>query len=388
MIAFWYGICQKIFEMNDQIRSLFPATKQCVYLNSAAVSPIPTSAIDAINWQLNDVATNGTRHFQSWVDTKDRARQLLAAMMSVRPDQVAFVRNTSDGFSSIANGIEWLDGDNIVSFAGEFPANFYPWRRIRDTKNIELRLVGETNGRVNVDDLIDAIDGNTRVVAISAVQFASGYRADLERISKAIHAVDGLLCVDIIQALGARSLDLPALGVDAACGASHKWLCSPEGCGYIYLSDRARGRISPTLTGWISVEDPWNFVDREQVLKSTALAWESGTGPASLFFGLEQSLKLLTETGLNLIESHLDHLTSHLCSRLHGSNYEIVSSRDPSERSSIVCIRHRDGMHPNAIAKQLENKGVIVSPRNDRVRIAPHFYNNVEDIDRLIDVLP
>lgn len=374
--------------MNQAIRSLFPAANKYTYLNSAAVSPIPTTAIEAVNLQLNDVAANGTRNFNDWVDTKGRARKLLASMMNVRDEQVAFVRNTSDGFASIAAGLPWKAGDNIVSFAGEFPSNFYPWRRIRDDFGVELRLAPEHGGRIDLDELIAMIDGNTRVVAISAVQFASGFRADLERVGRAARAVDALFCVDIIQGLGAMPFDLPAQFVDAACGASHKWLCAPEGCGFIYLSDRARERVKPVLTGWISVETPWDFADREQPFKSTALAWESGTGCSALFYGLEQSLKLLIDAGASKIESHLAVLTDHLCDGFGGKNYEIVSSRLDGERSQIVCVKHRDGIHPNALAAELESQNIIVSPRGDRLRIAPHLYNNSEDIERLLDALP
>lgn len=374
--------------MNEQIRSQFPATQTYAYLNSAAVSPIPTTAVAAVNSQLNDVAGHGMRGYQNWIDTKDRCRDLLAGMLKVRSDQVAFVRNTSDGFASIANGIKWQTGDNIVSFEREFPANFYAWRRVRDDHGVELRLCPELDGRIDLDELVSLIDTNTKVVAISGVQFASGYRADLERIGRAARAVDALFCVDIIQGLGAMPFDLPSQFVDAACGASHKWLCAPEGCGYIYLSDRARERVRPTLVGWISVETPWDFEDREQPFKPTALAWESGTGPASLFYGLEQSLKLLTETGAERIESHLADLTDSLCDSLAGREYEIISSRLPGEKSQIVCIKHRGGLTSNQLAATLEQQNVIVSPRGDRLRIAPHFYNNSADIDRLIDALP
>ena len=374
--------------MNDEIRSLFPAASNFTYLNSAAVSPMPTTAIEAVTRQLNDVASSGMLHYQDWVDTKDRCRALVATMLNVRPDQVAFLRNTSDGVASIANGLKWHPGDNIVSFANEFPANFYPWRRIRDECGVELRLVAEHGGRFDTDELTGMIDSNTRVVAISAVQYASGFRADLERIGRAARAVDALFCVDIIQGFGAMPFDLPAQFVDAACGASHKWLCAPEGCGMIYLSDRARERLQPTLVGWISVETPWDFADREQPFKSTALAWESGTGCSSLFYGLEQSLKLLHETGAEKIESHLAGLTDNLCDSLAGRDYEMVSSRAPGEKSAIVCIKHRGGLHANQIAAQLENDKVIISPRGDRLRIAPHFYNNIEDIDRLVATLP
>jgi cysteine desulfurase/selenocysteine lyase len=154
------------------------------------------------------------------------------------------------------------------------------------------------------------------------------------------------------------------------------------------LSDRARERVAPTLVGWISVETPWDFEDREQPFKSTALAWESGTGCSSLFYGLEQSLKLLNETGAGKIEAHLAELTDQLCDSLGGSDYEIVSSRREGERSQIVCLKHRGGLNPNEIFTSLENQKIIVSPRGDRLRIAPHFFNNSGDIDRLVEALP
>src|SRR6476469_2677152 len=126
--------------MNEQIRSLFPAAKRYTFMNSAAVSPQPTPAVEAVKRQLDDVSAHGSSHFQDWVDTKNRARQLVAEMLHVRSEQIGFLRNTSDGIGAIANGLQWNSDDNIVSFAAEFPANFYPWRRIRDRYGVELRL--------------------------------------------------------------------------------------------------------------------------------------------------------------------------------------------------------------------------------------------------------
>ena len=261
--------------MNQQIRSLFPAASKYTYLNSAAVSPIPTTAIEAVSSQLNDVSLNGSNNFNEWVATKNRARVLVAAMLGARPEQIAFMRNTSDGFASVANGLIWTNTDNIVSFEQEFPANFYPWRMVRDRFGVELRLCKEINGRVQIDELISMIDSNTKLVAISAVQYASGFKADLERIGRAARNADALFAVDIIQGLGAMGFDLPAQFVDIASGSSHKWLCGPEGCGILYMSDRARERVVPTFVGWISVETPWDFGDRGQPFKPNALAMES-----------------------------------------------------------------------------------------------------------------
>lgn len=374
--------------MNEQIRSLFPAAKAYTYLNSAAVSPLPTTAVEAVLSQLRDVSHNGSENYSDWIDTKNRARALIAEMLGVQADQIAFMRNTSDGFASVASGLDWVNGDNIVSFAEEFPSNFYPWRRVRDEFGVELRLCPERQGRIVLDEFIDLIDNRTKLVAISAVQFASGFKVDLEAIGAAARKVGALFAVDIIQGLGAMSFDFPGQMVDIASCASHKWLCAPEGCGFIYLSDHARDRVKPTFVGWISVETPWDFADREQKFKPTALAWESGTGCASLFYGLEQSLLLLKSTGLSKIEKYLSELSDMLCEKLLEKNYDIVSSRLPAEKTAIVCIKHRDGINSNVLADHLKKEKIIVSPRGDRLRIAPHFYNNASDIDHLINSLP
>lgn len=370
--------------MNEQIRGLFPATKNYTYLNSAAVAPLPTTAIDAVISQLRDVSENGSENYVEWIATKNRARELVAKMLNVSAEQIAFMRNTSDGFATVANGLKWQSGDNIVSFEKEFPANFYAWRKTRDDFGVELRLCPERNGRIDLDEFIDLIDANTKLVSISAVQYGSGFCADLERIGEAARKVDALFAVDIIQAFGTMPFDLPAQLVDVASGASHKWLCAPEGCGILYLSDKARERIAPTLVGWISVEDAWDFEDLEQEFKSNALAWETGTDCSSLFYGLEQSAKLLFETGAEKIQNYLEELTDYLCELLPTEDYEIVSSREKSEKSQIVCIKHRHGTTPTEIFKHLQKENIIVSPRNDRIRIAPHFFNNRADIEKLV----
>lgn len=374
--------------MNEKIRGLFPAAEKYTYLNSAAVAPLPTIAVEAVISQLRDVSQNASLNYSEWIATKNRARQIIAEMLKVKPEQIAFMRNTSDGFATVAGGLKWEKGDNIVSFEKEFPANFYAWRRVRDDFGVELRLCPEKNGRIDLDEFINLIDTNTKLVAISAVQYGSGFRAELEKIGEAARKVDALFAVDIIQALGTMPFDLNAQKVDIAAGASHKWLCSPEGCGILYLSDRARERVEPTLVGWISVEDAWDFEDTEQKYKPNALAWETGTGCSSLFYGLEQSAKLLSETGVENIQNYLEELTHYLCEILPTENYEVVSSREKGEKSQIVCIKHRNGLTPIEIAEHLQKENIVVSPRNDRIRIAPHFFNNQEDIQRLMENLP
>ena len=374
--------------MNEQLRALFPITRSFNYLNHAAVSPPPTPTIAAVESQLRDVNANGSLHYREWVATKERARQLVATMIGARAEQVAFLRNTSDGLSSVGNGLCWQPGDNLVTFSNEFPSNVYPWRRLRDTMGVEIRVCEERSGRIDLNELIGLIDARTRVVTISHVQYASGFRADLERIGKAARRHDALLVVDIIQSLGVIPIDVESELIDVAAAAGHKWLLTPEGIGLLYLSDRARERIEPTLVGWVSVINPEDYNNFAQEWNKGALAWESGTGPSALFYGFEASLRLLTETGVARIKEYLEDLTNHLCERLANSDYEVVSSRAPGEKSQIVCIRHKNGVSPMSLYAHLRERHIITAPRGDRLRVSPHLYNSVKEIDAVIDSLP
>lgn len=374
--------------MTPELRALFPITERAVYLNHAAVSPPPTPTIKAVEAQLRDVHENGSVNFHSWLAVKERARELLAGLLGARPEQVAFVRNTSDGLSTVANGLAWKAGDNIVTFRWEFPSNIYPWLRLRDVFGVEVRMAEERDGRVDLNELESLVDQNTRLIAISHVQFASGFRSNLERLGKLARRQDALLVVDVIQSLGVVPIDVGSELVDVAAGAGHKWLLSPEGVGYLYLSDRARERIQPTLVGWISVPNPEDYLNFEQGWNHGALAWETGTGPAALIHGFKASLDLLNEYGPSRIANYLEELTDHLCERVRGKPYQIVSSRAPGEKSQIVCIRHTGGLSAMALYAQLKQQNIITAPRGDRLRIAPHLYNSLAEIAQLADALP
>jgi cysteine desulfurase/selenocysteine lyase len=374
--------------MNESLRALFPLCERVVYLNHAAVSPPPVPTIEAVAAQLRDVAENGSLHYRSWVAVRERARKLAAEMLGALPHQLALMRNTSDGLSTIANGLSWQRGDNIVTFRREFPSNIYPWLRLRETQGVEVRFAEERDGRVDLEELIELVDDRTRIVAISQVQYGSGFRADLERIGRAARAHDALLVVDVIQGMGVLPINVEAELIDAAAGACHKWLLTPEGVGLLYLSDRARERIEPTLVGWSSVTDPEDYSNFEQAWARGTLAWETGTAPTALIHGLASSLGLLKEVGLQRISAHLLGLTDYLCERLRSRGYEIVSSRRTGEKSQIVCIEPKEGWTPMALYSHLKNQGIIAAPRGDRLRISPHLYNTTEEIEALIDALP
>ena len=374
--------------MTPELRALFPVTERYIYLNHAAISPPPLATIRAVEAQLNDVQHNGSANYRSWVAVKEHTRELLAGLLSARPDQVAFVRNTSDALSTVANGLDWRVGDNIVTFSREFPSNVYPWLRIRDTFGVEVRMCEERDGRIDPDEFESFIDRNTRLVAISHVQYASGFRADLERLGRVVRQHDALFVVDAIQALGVIPTDVEAELVDVAAGGGHKWLLTPEGVGYLYLSDRARDRIQPTLVGWTSVPDPNDYFNFDQGWNRGTLAWETGTAPTALIHGLKESLTLLNNQGVQNIANYLDELTDYFCERVKEKKYEVVSSRAPGEKSQIVCVRHPGGMSPMALYAHLMARNIVTAPRGGRLRISPHLYNTSQEVDEFVRALP
>ena len=374
--------------MNEHLRSLFSHTGSVVYLNHAAVSPPPARTIAAVAAQMKDVAEHGSLHYRDWVATRERARSLAAGMIGARPEQVAFMRNTSDALSTIANGLRWRAGENVVTFRGEFPSNVYPWLRLRDAFGVEVRFCEERDGRIDLAEMTGLIDERTRVVAVSQVQYGSGFRADLERLGRAARSHDALLVVDVIQGMGALPLNVEAELIDAAAAACHKWLLTPEGVGLLYLSERARERIQPTLVGWTSVPEPEDYGNFEQEWARGALAWETGTAPTALIHGLEASLSLLLETGIERIAAHLRDLTDDLCERLTGRGYELVSSRLSQEKSQIVCVRHGGEWSAGALYHHLKKQGIVAAPRGNRLRISPHLYNTTADLEALMSALP
>ncbi len=374
--------------MDQTIRDLFPVVRSGTYLNSAAMAPMPQPSVDAITAQLDDVAANGAAHFDKWAETKCRVRTMVAELLGVTPETIAFTRNTSDGLCSVASGIDWREGDNIVSFEKEFPANYYPWRKVSDDRGVELRLCPETSGRIDIDELCALISDRTRLVTVSAVQYHSGFRLDLERVGRVARRHDALFCVDIIQAFGAMPLDLPSQLVDIAAGSSYKWLCAPEGCGIFYLNDRANERIKPSSRGWTSVKNAWDFCDREQAMVSDSRGWETGMGGSALFYGFEESLKILSRARIENIEMHLQELTEFLCEMIPRSRFQIASSRCSGERSQIVAIRPLNGHSSCEIVQQLAQDGITVSSRGACIRVSPHLFNTFDDIERFVYALP
>lgn len=377
--------------MNDAIRQLFPVTERYIYMNHAAVSPLPKPTVEAMSQQLQQVMQHGTVKLATWWEAIERTRQRVAQLVNARPEEIAFMRNTSDGLSAIANGIAWKPGDNVVIAGCEFPANVYPWMRLQ-AEGVELRMAPERQGRVDTEELLARVDRRTRVLAVSFVQFASGFRMDLERLGAFCRKRDILFVVDAIQGLGALRFDVEQFQVDAFAADGHKWLLGPEGAAILYISRRALERVKPTLVGWMSVRNWKDSIFAEELTydltpREGALRFESGTLNACGLCGLGASVELILNIGVQKIEEHILALGQELCERAQARGYQVISSRRPGEASGIVCLVHpRYPAHE--LVEHLGARGIIVSARLGRLRIAPHVYNTFGEIARVAAHLP
>jgi selenocysteine lyase/cysteine desulfurase len=373
--------------MNSEIRKLFPVTQNCVYLNHAAVCPISIPVYERMQRHSRDVMENGAVHFREWLAAVKQTRELAARLINAGPDEIAFAPNTSAGLAMIANGLDWRAGDNIVTADCEFPANVVPWMRIRREFGVEVKMVRERDCRLETEEILNLIDDRTRVVALSFVEFASGFRNDLSAIGRRCRERDVLFVVDAIQGLGALELDVEACAIDALSADAHKYLLGPEGVAVFYVGRRAIERVKPTLVGWLSVNNPEDYLNYDQPYASDARRFESGALNTAGVIGLGAAIELFMQTGLGNIENYLLDLGDYLCGRLSDLGYRVDSSRRAGEKSAIICVHH-EKYSAQELYHRLNDRGVITTPRLGRLRISPHFYNTREDIDRLIEALP
>jgi len=373
--------------MNESIRSLFPVIRNQIYMNHAAVSPLSTRVRDAMTGLINDVTDYGAVHWDDWCRMYDHARSSAAKLVNAPPHAIAFMRNTSDGISAVANGIDWREGDTVVTNNVEFPSNIYPWMRLEQARGVKLRMAEEREGRIDPDELLSLIDDRTRVVAISWVQFSSGFRSDLQRIGKFCRERGIIFFVDAIQGLGGLRLDVERDYVDAFAADAHKYLIGPEGMALLYVSDRVIDRIKPTVLGWMSVKGYEHHLNYDLNYRDGALRFECGSLNTAGVYGIGAAIDLLLEVGAEKIEAYLMGLADYLVERLVAKGYEVFGSRRPGETSAIVTCKHeRHSSH--SLYHSLLEKRIVTASRVKRLRISPHFYNTREEVDALIDALP
>lgn len=369
-----------------EIRKTFPITKRFCYLNHAGVSPFSTSVAAALHAHAEEQTAHAGVVERRWVKRVEEARRQAARLINARPSEIAFVDNTTQGLNYFARGITWKKGDNVVLPRVEFPSNVYPWLSLKE-QGVRLKFVPERKGRVLVEDLEQAIDARTRILAISFVEFSSGYRNRLAEVGKICRKRGVYFVVDGIQGLGALNLDAEKCLIDGLSAGGHKWLLAPQGTGIFYCSSRVLNQLRHPTPGWLSMVNWQDYYNFRYKLWPDSRRYESAQKNLIGIAGLGAALKMINGLGIESVERRILDTTDHLCRLLEARGAKVLSPRGEGEKSGIVTFklpRHSG----EKVCAHLLRRRIITVPRQGGVRVSPHFYNTGEEMERLVASLP
>lgn len=375
------------FDVAALRRAEFPWADETIYLNHASTGPLPERtrlALEAFNRRR---ATPFRLPDRDLFATLDRARQLIARLISATVEEIGLTVNTSFGIGVVARAIPLRAGDVVLVSDREFPANMYPWLRLRES-GIEAELVPTTpEGWPDEARLLERLaDPRVRVLAVSLVQFSNGYRVDLDALSAATRQTGAYLVVDAIQAVGQLPVDVSRTPVDVLACGGQKWLLSPWGTGFVYVRRELIDQLRPPVTGWMAFEgtdDLTRLTEYSDSLRASARRFELATLPYQDVAGLNSSLELILELEVERIQAHLQQLHEPVLAWARRRSARIVSPRG-AHGSGILCLAPDD---VGAAFRRLKAARIICSLREGAIRLSPHGYNTVEEMERVAAVL-
>jgi cysteine desulfurase / selenocysteine lyase len=362
----------------------FPQDPELCYLNHAAVAPWPKRAAEAVQRFAFENMTSGATHYPQWIKVERQLRERLAWLINAdSADDIALVKNTSEGLSFVAAGLDWRPGERIVGIADDFPSNRVVWEALHD-RGVHFDTV-DTNAADDPERaLIAAITPDTRLMAISSVHFATGVRLDLPRIAAACRERGVLLCVDAIQSLGALRFDLQQVPADFVVADGHKWMLGAEGLGLFYVRPALRERLRLTQFGWAMREQPGDYSANPWSPAESARRFECGSPNMLGIQVLSESLGLLQEVGWQTVEARLQTITDRLIEQLTAlPGCRLRTPSDWLRRAGIVSFDF-EGKDSEQLHNELMKAGVICASRGGFVRFSPHFYTRDEVVDNAV----
>ncbi len=374
------------------LRDEFPITRRrprCVHLNHAGMAPLCRPVMGAMTTLLEDQGENGALRFRAWLDDIEETRRLAARLIGADDGEIAFVLNTTDGMSIAASGLPWRPGDNAVVYQKGYPAAVRPFLALA-RRGVEIRRVDDDgSGRIFPDAVLARCDGRTRAVGLSLVEYATGFRLDVEALGPLLAERGIRFVVDAIQGLGVTPLDVRRAQIDALASGGFKWLLGPMGSGFLFVRREVLPEIEIRSAGAGSVERPFDFDDLDQPLSSSARRFEGGTWNLAGIVGLRAALELLLDgVGVEAARDRIFSLVDRAAEALRSRGYEIrtpLASR--SERSGILAFTH-----PAHAAREIERRaaanGVAMATRGGFARISPHAWNDESDIDAFLEAVP
>lgn len=367
----------------------FPGVSEVAYLNAAAVAPIPERTRRAAEAYGRRRSRPHELQADDFDGVLERARASAARLIGADPAEIALGSNTSFGLNLAAHALPIEAGSVIVVSDREFPANVYPWMRQR-ARGARLEIVPtDSRGFPDEDRLLERLDrGDVSVFALSAVQFASGFCADLPRFGRFCAEREIFFVVDGIQALGQVEIDVRQAGIDILATGGHKWLCAPFGTGFAYVRQELQDRLEPHLVGWTGMQactDYTRLLDYKYEFLPDARRYEPATQGLQDLVGLNESIELLLEAGVSRIRAHQQEVLRPLLDWLaEHPEVAVVSDPSPARRTGILCFQPTN---PENTFQALGDAGVACVLREGAIRVAPHLYNTVDDVARVVDVL-
>jgi cysteine desulfurase/selenocysteine lyase len=363
------------------IRSEFPALERWTYLNTATFGQMPKRSVEAVARHFARRDETACADFLSWFDDVDQLRASLARLIHGQPDDIAFVPNTATAVSQLITGLEWRPGDRVVTLQDEFPDNLYISALLarRGVEFVEARR----------NEIYWALTSRTRLVVLSSVNYADGFRPPLEEIAPRVHELGALLYVDGTQSLGALQFDVNAAQPDMFSVHGYKWLLSPNGAGFMYVRPSLRERLEPQVVGWRSHRGWRDVSDLHHGVPefvSSAEKYEGGIPAVPGLYGMHASVEMMHQIGLAAIERRAMRLAGLVRTALRGLGARLPSDESPHFDSPIVAAR-LEGRPAPEVAAELKRRGVLISARHGNLRVSTHFYNNENDVDRLAEEL-
>jgi selenocysteine lyase/cysteine desulfurase len=375
------------FDVRELRAQEFPWTSQATYLNNASIGPLPARTVRVLA-DFNSRRAELHRLEEHWfLDLLVESRRLAGQLLNVPSGTIALATNTSFGLNIAAQALPFAPDDIVLVSDREFPANVYPWMALR-SRGVKLELAQVTPEGWPDEDYLTArmADPQVKALAVSLVQFSNGYRVDLGRLSRGAAATGTWLVVDAIQGLGHLPVDLAETPVDIlSCGAQ-KWLCSPWGSGFFHVRESLIEQLTPPMAGWMAYEGTDDFTQltryREE-LRSDARRFEVVTLPYQDFAGMNSSLGLLLELGLTGVSEHVLGLRRPIEDWADRRGIPLASPRG-AHASGIICVTPPE---PARCHQKLREAGIICSLREGSIRLSPHGYNTLEEMERVVEVL-
>jgi selenocysteine lyase/cysteine desulfurase len=369
----------------SEARKQFPHTwTDKIYLDHAAISPISFRVREAVGKYLEQRSLERIESYPWAPKMAHQTKGMIAERLGTSADRIAFVMNTADGLNVLASGLKWNRGDRILLYRYEYPTNVYPFL-VRTHEGVEIDYYDAPDHRITADVIAKHLKPETKLLSLSAVQFSTGYTADLEAIGQLCKERGVIFCVDAIQAFPYMPLEVEKWGVDfLSCGA-HKWIMAGEGTGFIYVSHRAQELIHQSWMGSTSVEHPFRHFDFElDRIRPDASRYENGTLNYPGIVSVNASMKFFGEFGFGEIHKRTIELTSRAAELFSARGVNVVSPQGERERSGILCVEI-ENVHE--VAKRLNESNIRVAARREFLRFSPYFYTTEEEVKKAVNAV-